>query len=181
MSSPPQPRRDGYEAVHGSSRAATARSGVPQRWRQFNRDSDNPNSTLRDEKLAADITTQPSVLKRLHIKPWVLEILGLALSILSFVAICVILRVYEDRAVLELGLPRGLSLNAIIAALATIARAGLMIPLASSLMQELWLYLDKEASKPQCSAQLRHLDMFASASSGAWGSLMLVIQIHGRR
>lgn len=112
---------------------------------------------------------------------WIIEILAMSISIASLVAIVIVLRVYNGRAVLELNLPNGLTLNAIIAALATVSRAALMVPVASTIMQELWLFFAKEAEKTTCSSRLSHLDLFDSASRGTWGSLTLLVNPHSRR
>ena len=43
----------------------------------------------------------------------------------------------------DVGLPSGLTLNGLIALLSTIARVALMVPVASVLSQEVWLWLSE--------------------------------------
>lgn len=96
-------------------------------------------------------------------------------------AIMILLSNYDNRANSELGLPIGLTLNAIIAALATVSRAALMVPVVSSLTQELWLFCTKEAEKQNRSSRLRHLDDFDVALRGTWGSLKFLFRLQGQR
>jgi hypothetical protein len=106
---------------------------------------------------------------------WKPELFASFLSIASFVSIVVVLRIYDGVALTELNLPRSLTLNSVIAALATVNRACLMTPVCSALFQQMWLYLAKESKEqrlPRC--QLRDLELYADASTGAWGSLVFL-------
>jgi hypothetical protein len=106
---------------------------------------------------------------------WKPEVFASFLSIVSFVSIVVVLSVYDGVALTELNLPTSLTLNSVIAALATVNRACLMTPVCSALFQQMWLYLAKESKgerSPRC--QLRDLELYADASTGAWGSLVFL-------
>lgn len=76
---------------------------------------------------------------------WKPELFASFLSIASFVSIVVVLRIYDGVALTELNLPRSLTLNSVIAALATVDRACLMTPVCSALFQQMGLYLAKES------------------------------------
>lgn len=112
---------------------------------------------------------------------WTYEIFAMVISVTAFASIVTILSIYDGHAMSTLGLPTGLTLNAIIAALATVSRASLMVPIASVLVQELWLYFAKEAKKQTCSSRLRELNVFDIASRGSWGSLLLLYSINYKR
>jgi hypothetical protein len=106
---------------------------------------------------------------------WKPELFASFLSIASFISIVVVLSIYDGVALTELNLPKSLTLNSVIAALATVNRACLMTPVCSALFQQMWLYLAKESKgerSPRC--QLRDLELYADASTGAWGSLVFL-------
>jgi hypothetical protein len=106
---------------------------------------------------------------------WKPELFASFLSIASFVSIVVVLRIYEGVALTELNLPKSLTLNSVVAALATVNRACLMTPVCSALFQQMWLYLAKESKgKRPPRSQLRDLELYADASTGAWGSLVFL-------
>ena len=90
---------------------------------------------------------------------WWPECLATLVSIASFASIVAIARHYHGHGIQQVGLPSGLTLNALIALLSTITRAALLIPIASTLSQEAWLWLSKGRR-----AQLRDLKMSDDAS-----------------
>jgi hypothetical protein len=106
---------------------------------------------------------------------WKPELFASFLSIASFASIVIVLRIHEGVAMAELNLPRSLTLNSVIAALATVNRACLMTPVYSALFQEMWLYLARESKGERLSrCRLRDLELYAAASTGAWGSLVFL-------
>jgi hypothetical protein len=129
--------------------------------------------------LPSDKTTEPAKGKAAtHLAVlawWKPELFASFLSIASFVSIIVVLCAYDGVALTELDLPRSLTLNSVVAALATVNRACLMTPVCSALFQQMWLYLAKESEEeqsPRC--RLRDLELYADASTGAWGSLVFL-------
>lgn len=180
MSSTPHARMYGDETVHLWPKVAETERFITHQH-QPSSGNGTAHTFYEGHNAAAAATSSRLRSRYFGLGWWTLEILALVLSIASFIAIVIILRIYNGRAVLELRLPTGLTLNAIIAALATVSRAALMVPVASSLMQELWLFFAKEAEKTTCSSRLCHLDVFDSASRGTSGSLMLLVRLHGRR
>ena len=74
---------------------------------------------------------------------WWPECLAILVSIASFAGIVAIAQHYRGHGIQQVGLPSGLTLNGLIALLSTIARAALLIPVASTLSQEAWLWLLK--------------------------------------
>lgn len=113
---------------------------------------------------------------------WIPELVATLISITALGCMVVLLLKY-DRVLLEdVRLPTSLTLNGTIAALATLNRACLNTPVCSALLQQMWLYLDKESKREGPSrSRLRDTELYASASTGAWGSLIFLIKIRASR
>jgi hypothetical protein len=106
---------------------------------------------------------------------WKPELFASLLSIVALGCIIAVLRTYDGSPLIELDLPRYLTLNGILAALATVNRACLNTPVCSALLQQMWLYLAKESKvKGSPRSRLRDLDLYTDASTGAWGSLVFL-------
>lgn len=88
---------------------------------------------------------------------WIPEIIASALSVASFASIVIVLLVYDRRAVTGLNMPSGLTLNGIIALLATVGRVCLGAPVCSGLLQEMWLFFARESRKPAPESRLRDI------------------------
>ena len=108
---------------------------------------------------------------------WIPELVSSALSVASFASIVIVLLVYDRCAVARLGMPSGLTLNGIVALLATIGRVCLCAPVCSALLQEMWLYLAKESKKRTPTSRLRDLELFFGASYGTVGSLQFLARL----
>lgn len=102
---------------------------------------------------------------------WIPELIASACSIASFAAIVIVLKVYNLHAVDRLNLPNGLTLNGIIALLATLGRACLCAPVCSGILQEMWLYLARESRRSCPKSRVQDLELFTSASYGTVGSV----------
>jgi len=112
---------------------------------------------------------------------WIPELVASVLSIASFCSIVGVLLTFNGRAAAEIHLPRYLTLNGLIAAIATINRACLTAPVCSAVMQEMWLYFASEAKKASSRSCLYDLSSYTEASSGAVGSLKFLAHARGRR
>ena len=110
---------------------------------------------------------------------WLPEIFASVFSVACLMCIVVILRVYDRRGLDELNFPPGLTLNGVVALIATINRAALTVPLGSTLSQEAWLWFSPVTQRKLCRARLGDLELADDASRGAWGSLLFLL--HGRR
>jgi hypothetical protein len=123
-------------------------------------------------------------------KGWLPELVSSSLSVISLVCLVLVLRIYNGRPLTDLDLPPYLTLNTVVALIATINSACLTAPICAALMQEMWIkYLDKIERNKDC--QLRDMVRFYDASNGVIGSLMFLfklrsweyaihhIQIHG--
>jgi hypothetical protein len=102
---------------------------------------------------------------------WGAEIVASILSIASLLSIVVLLKEYEGKGINDLGLPSWLTLNGIVAIIATINRVCMMLPVGSGLRQEAWLWFSQTG---KVSSRLQDLERSDAASRGAWGSLVLL-------
>lgn len=104
---------------------------------------------------------------------WMPELLASFMSIISLLAIVAVLVVYDGHSLDSLELPRQLSLNGLVAILATLHRTFLAVPLGSFISQQGWLHFAKSKRKPH---HLRDLPRFGDAANGAWGSLLFILR-----
>ena len=105
---------------------------------------------------------------------WLPEILAALCAVTAFAAIVGVARHYRGHSIQGVGLPSGLTLNGLIALLSTTARAAILIPVASALSQEVWLWLSRERRQVARHAKIRDLQVSDEASRGAWGSLLFL-------
>lgn len=106
---------------------------------------------------------------------WLPELLASILSIALLISLIIVLRIFEGRPVTNLKLPPYLTLNGIIAAIATVNRACLIAPTCTALMQEMWISYINEGMRSKCRSRLGDMDLFSEASMGAWGCVQLLI------
>lgn len=91
-------------------------------------------------------------------------------SLLFFLAIVVVLKVFDKKSLPDL--PLNISLNAVVGLLATFGEFLLMVPVASSIGQIKWL----RACKKRPMNEFRFLD---EASRGPWGGVLLLVHTKG--
>jgi hypothetical protein len=103
---------------------------------------------------------------RVILKSWWPEIVSCVISIASAMALVLVLMHFRDRPLPNW--PLGLTLNTLIAFLATLSRSTFIIPANESVSQSKWLWF-REA-RP-----LKDFQTFDEASRGPWGSLKLLI------
>ena len=111
---------------------------------------------------------------------WIPEISALLLSIAALLAIAIVLKIYDGRALTNLNMPKDLTLNGIIAAIATFDRIFLIVPVGSAISQEAWLWFARNNKKTSPRSQLQDLGLSDQASRGAWGSFIFVFHSRGR-
>lgn len=109
-----------------------------------------------------------------NLRSWWPELLATFFSVVGLLAIVIVLKVYEGQKIDDLNLPRYLTLNGLIAAIATFDRVFLVIPIGSALSQEAWLWFAQNDGQPHCRSRLGDLERSDSASRGAWGSLLFI-------
>ena len=101
---------------------------------------------------------------------WALEIAALILSVVSLIAIIILLSIYDGKAQFAFAF---LNLNTVISILAAAFRIGFMVPVGEALAQWKWLWFSKK-SRP-----LGDFDSIDDASRGSRGSLLLLWETKG--
>ncbi|CZR66586.1 uncharacterized protein PAC_16487 [Phialocephala subalpina] len=96
---------------------------------------------------------------------WLREFSSCLFSLLCAVAIIIILKVYDGEPLSKL--PKGITLNIVLALFTTLAKAGLMIPISEALGQLKWVWFKEE--RP-----LVDFETFDQASRGPIGSVKLL-------
>ncbi|KAL3297287.1 Carboxylic ester hydrolase [Colletotrichum asianum] len=106
-----------------------------------------------------------------QIGAWWQEILCCAISIVSLVVLIVFLHIFNGKPLPAW--PSGITVNAVVAFLSTIARTAFLIPVVEGLSQCKWNWF-KQKSRP-----LKDFDLFDQASRGPWGGLILLGRTKG--
>lgn len=104
---------------------------------------------------------------------WLLECLAMVFSAACFIAICVLLKVYDNQ-------PRPMmsydvSLNAIVSVLATACKSCLAFVVGEAIGQLKWIWFQDAKTR-----QLLGMQAFDSASRGPLGSLVIIFSHRGR-
>ncbi|KAI6778012.1 uncharacterized protein J7T54_007409 [Emericellopsis cladophorae] len=107
-----------------------------------------------------------------HFKAWAAEAGEILLAIGLFVALVIILDTYNGKRLPQW--PLGLTLNTIVALLATLCRSIIILPVAEGISQFKWNWF-VTGKRP-----IKDLLIFDQASRGPWGSLRLLFRLHGR-
>lgn len=103
---------------------------------------------------------------------WIFEWIMLFFSASCFIAICVILKVYDGKVRPEMAY--GVTLNAIISALATGCKSSLILVIGEAICQLKWQWFQNPKRR-----ELSDMQTFDAASRGPLGSILLVISHHG--
>jgi hypothetical protein len=101
----------------------------------------------------------------LHTSMWMWEVLSVSLSASVFIAIIIVLAIYDGK---PSPIVWGVTLNTMIAVAATLLRICLMVPVTDCICQLTWVWLQK-GYKP-----LQDIIKFDMASRGPLGSLQLL-------
>jgi hypothetical protein len=104
--------------------------------------------------------------------PWALELIWSLLGVVILMGLVMVLSTFNNQPLPDL--PLGLTLNTIVAVLATASRAVTVFLIGQSISQLKWNQF-VGAEKP-----LLNLHIFDEASRGPWGSLQMVFQTRGR-
>ena len=108
------------------------------------------------------------------IRWWLPEIGASLVSVACFVALVAVVRHFQGVGVQDTGLPSNLTLNGLIALLSTFNRVALMVPIASAMSQEVWVWLSETRKRRK--GQLRDLETTDAASRSAFGSFLFLFQ-----
>jgi hypothetical protein len=91
-------------------------------------------------------------------------------------ALALVVRRYEGRPIQEINLPKSLQLSAIVAALSTVTRVALIVPVASALSQDSWLWFSNPKQRFSGHSRLKDLELMDNASRGPWGSFQFLLR-----
>jgi len=105
---------------------------------------------------------------------WLPEIFASILSIAALLSIVIVLRIYDGQSLNDLNLPYSLTLNGIIAVIATLNRVAFMVAVGSAMSQEAWLWVSPVNQRQNCRSRLGDIELSDAASRGVWGSLMFL-------
>ena len=136
--------------------------------------SESTNLTVLKEETGNSLHSQESSLKSLrlsHSGSWVFEIVSLLISAAAVAGIIGLLAHFDGRSLPTW--PLNITLNTLIALLATLANANLAIPLQSGLSQLKWVRF--KAGR----APLTDMEAFDDASRGTWGAMKLLVKARG--
>ncbi len=97
---------------------------------------------------------------------WMGELLAILISIVAFLAIVIVLRKYNNRAVPKLA--HGISVNFIVQTLATVSKSSLLLAVASATGQFKWLWMSTKYRS------LQDMQTYDDASRGPLGALKLL-------
>jgi hypothetical protein len=102
---------------------------------------------------------------------WTFEILALVVALSAVAAIVGVVAHYNGQALPDW--PHDITLNALIALLATFANATISVCLSSGISQAKWIRFKKST------APLSDMESFDDASRGSWGSMKLLVTARG--
>ncbi|KAH0440670.1 hypothetical protein CcaCcLH18_02340 [Colletotrichum camelliae] len=128
--------------------------------------------TLRSDQLPAESlgSAQETWTWRNTILDWWQELLCCLISVICVICLAAVLSHFNNEPLPDW--PLGLTLNGIIALLATLARAEFIVPISESISQIKWIWFRKE--RP-----LADFQDFDAASRGPWGSIKLLKTTRG--
>ncbi|KAK6211377.1 acid phosphatase protein [Colletotrichum tabaci] len=117
--------------------------------------------------------------ERTHIKSesfspsgsWTFEIVSLCVAVLAAAAIVGVLAAYDGKPLASWRFQ--ITINAVIALLATVATATMAVVLSSGISQLKWIHF-KMRREP-----LSDMEVFDDASRGTWGALMMLVKLRG--
>lgn len=114
---------------------------------------------------------EPSQWSVLLLDTWLWEVLAISFSILCFLVVICLLRVYDQKA--SPSFPHDLTLNSITSVLSAASKSSMIYAVTASIGQLKWnwYYTKKE--------QLQHIQLFDDASRGPWGSMMMLFSHKG--
>ncbi|KAE9973212.1 hypothetical protein EG327_009243 [Venturia inaequalis] len=104
--------------------------------------------------------------RRISSRWWFWEITSITITLLSFLAIIITLRVFDGKPLPEI--PFGITLNTIASLLGTVVKTTLLLVVSSALSQLKWLWFHERERR------LQDLQVYDEASRGPWGAMVLL-------
>lgn len=130
-------------------------------------------ASIKEEVPNSDVQKPPR--RAIWLDSWSFEWITLTFSIACFVAICIVLWIYDGKVRPEMD--HDLSLNTIISVLATGCKSALILVIGEAISQLKWLWFQNPT---QAQSQLVGIQRFDAASRGPLGSLMIIIHHRAR-
>ncbi|RYN53880.1 hypothetical protein AA0114_g4165 [Alternaria tenuissima] len=164
---PPSSTLQNYEEIHDFDFSPTSpRSTVksPSIKKHVPHWSSSTNSTAVTSEVCSTKSNNQAGLSRA--RSWAFEILAVVVGLGAVASIIGVVSKYNGRALPDW--PHDITLNALIALLATFANAAMSVCLSSGISQAKWIRF-KQASTP-----LSDMEAFDDASRGSWGSIKLL-------
>lgn len=93
------------------------------------------------------------------------RIAGYSSVVEDFVSQVAVMKIFDSRTSASLHLPPQLTTNSLIAIMATLNRAFLTAPVASGIMQDMWLYLATRGSRSASQGYFGDLEPWSNAAS----------------
>lgn len=104
--------------------------------------------------------------RRISSRWWFWEITSITITLSSFLAIIITLRVFDGKPLPEI--PFGITLNTIASLLGTVVKTTLLLVVSSALSQLKWLWFYEKERR------LQDLQVYDEASRGPWGAMVLL-------
>ncbi|KAG9188423.1 hypothetical protein G6011_02346 [Alternaria panax] len=158
---------ENYEEIHDfefsptSPRSTVKSTSIKKHVPQW---SSSTNSTAVTSEICSTKSNSQAGLSRT--RSWAFEIMAVTIGLGAVAAIIGVVSKYNGRALPDW--PHDITLNALIALLATFANAAMSVCLSSGISQAKWIRF-KQASNP-----LSDMEAFDDASRGSWGSIKLL-------
>jgi hypothetical protein len=111
-------------------------------------------------------TFNPNPFRRISSRWWFWEITSITITLVSFLAIIITLRVFDGKPLPEI--PFGITLNTIASLLGTAVKTTLLLVVSSALSQLKWLWFYEKERR------LQDLQVYDEASRGPWGAMVLL-------
>ncbi|KAI1082460.1 hypothetical protein F5B20DRAFT_531374 [Whalleya microplaca] len=105
---------------------------------------------------------------------WKYEVLAAFISFASFVGLVIISTAFSDRLLSEWPL-QVITINGVVAALTTLMKGALMVPIAESIGQTKWTWFSL-ARGESTGRPFGDMELIDSASRGLWGSLLWLVK-----
>ncbi|KAF7528202.1 hypothetical protein PCG10_001492 [Penicillium crustosum] len=126
-----------------------------------------PLSVQSSKEKRIDVVKRPK--RAILLDSWLLESIAVAFSVGCFIAIAVVLYVFDGKLRPEIG--HGINLNTIVSILATGSKSALVFAVGEAIGQLKWLWF-QDPTKSQ--SQLVSIQRFDAASRGPFGSFMIL-------
>jgi hypothetical protein len=108
------------------------------------------------------------------LEPWRYQLAACLLSVLSFICLVIMACIYSTQPLTQW--PSSIiSINGVVAALTTVMKGALMIPVADTISQAKWAHFSHPV-RGVPDPQLRDLGRIDQASRGAWGSAKWIVR-----